>query len=353
MLVDDSEVVRKQIRRLKLWGADSGFYIAEEAENGAEALEKLQQNPVELVITDIRMPKIDGIELLRRIRDQKLGTYVVFLSDYSQFDYAKDGIKYGAYDYLLKPVQEEDFVKLLMRVKEALNEKLMHEHQQEGFYPVTYIKQVIDCLGDGNGNALAASETLVDITVEAYKQDRVQTAVVLQRVLKDVWEGISASRPYIEKYMNKQKYTEVKLMELPNLLAVKQHILGLMQSIESIINKLECGKNKEELVRKVCSYTLSKVEEELTLRSIADALYLNKSYLSEVFKQKSGLTISEYILMVKLEHAKALMTDTELKNYEIAEKLSYKDLEYFSKLFKKYSGLSPGEFRRKFRSQQA
>ncbi|NOV78726.1 response regulator [Clostridium saccharobutylicum] len=67
MIVDDMEIARLQLKRLKIWGEVSGFEITDEARNGYEAIQKLQTNSVDLIITDIRMPIVDGVELLEEV----------------------------------------------------------------------------------------------------------------------------------------------------------------------------------------------------------------------------------------------------------------------------------------------
>ena len=71
MIVDDVEVMRRDVKRLKLWGESSGFIIEAEAVDGLDALEQLEKHSIDLVITDIRMPHVDGIELLRQISEKK------------------------------------------------------------------------------------------------------------------------------------------------------------------------------------------------------------------------------------------------------------------------------------------
>lgn len=129
MIVDDVNIARRELRRLKLWGEKTGFVISEEASNGYEALEKLRKSNIDLVITDIRMPKVDGIELLKGIVQEKLCPCVVILSDHSEFMYARQGLVLGAFDYILKPVDEEELDKLLQRARDFILGKRLEEQR--------------------------------------------------------------------------------------------------------------------------------------------------------------------------------------------------------------------------------
>src|SRR5690554_2801467 len=113
LLVDDMEISRRQVKRLNLWDGETNFYIAAEAQNGQEALNILRQEEFDLLITDIKMPKIDGIELMKETAENSLCPCVVLLSDYEDFSYARLGIQYGAFDYLGKPPEYNSMLDLL------------------------------------------------------------------------------------------------------------------------------------------------------------------------------------------------------------------------------------------------
>ncbi|MCX7772278.1 MAG: response regulator, partial [Clostridia bacterium] len=123
LIVDDVDILRRDLRRLKVWGEASGFTITDEAANGKEALQKLNASAFDMVITDIRMPVMDGMALLRAISKDKLCPCVVLLSDYTEFSYAREGLVHGAFDYLGKPIDGQKLEELLQRVKQFLLER--------------------------------------------------------------------------------------------------------------------------------------------------------------------------------------------------------------------------------------
>ncbi|MEG0267983.1 MAG: response regulator, partial [Carnobacterium sp.] len=122
LLVDDEQYIRQSIIELVQW-EKKGFYILGEASNGEEALELMEKNVPDILITDIRMPVMDGIELSRRIREKHPSVKIVFLSGHDDFDYAVSGIKLNIIEYLLKPISIKDLELMLEQVHEVLDEE--------------------------------------------------------------------------------------------------------------------------------------------------------------------------------------------------------------------------------------
>ena len=123
MLVDDEEEVRKAMIRKMDW-EQLGFTVAGDAENGEDALEKLEQLEPDVVMTDIRMPYMDGLTLVARIREQYPSIKILIFSGYDDFEYAKQAIKYRVTEYILKPVNGEELAEILRRVRISLDEEI-------------------------------------------------------------------------------------------------------------------------------------------------------------------------------------------------------------------------------------
>ena len=122
LLAEDDADMRFIYSRMSVW-KECGFVIAKEVSNGKDALAVLKAEAFDLVLTDIRMPFIDGIELLGKINELGIDVAVAFVSSYDEFEYARKGLVLGAFDYLLKPVNEQKLWDMLRRVSEKLAEK--------------------------------------------------------------------------------------------------------------------------------------------------------------------------------------------------------------------------------------
>ncbi|WP_028609285.1 response regulator transcription factor [Paenibacillus harenae] len=128
LLVDDEGFVRQGLKELINWTA-CGFEVMDEADNGEDALEIIRQRKPELVITDIRMPVLDGLELIRKVvQEEKLPTSFIVVSGYNEFTYAQQAVKFGVCDFILKPIDEIVLEEALI----SLNQKLQREAVMKG-----------------------------------------------------------------------------------------------------------------------------------------------------------------------------------------------------------------------------
>jgi len=140
LIVDDEPIIRKGMKQFLDWD-QYGFAIIGEAANGFEALRFAQNNQVDLLITDIKMPGMDGLELVEKLHEQNLYPYVTVLSGYGEFEYARRAINQGVQSYLLKPIQEEELIDMLQRIKRKLD-----EDAQSREVPVSIAEKVIRSL---------------------------------------------------------------------------------------------------------------------------------------------------------------------------------------------------------------
>lgn len=123
MLVEDDEAVRYVYSRMNVW-EKCGFQIAAEAGNGLQAMEEINKNPVDVIFTDIRMPFMDGITLMKKILENQPNMLFVFISSYNEFEYAREGLRLGAVDYIVKPMGQTDLEPVLVRVGELLDTRM-------------------------------------------------------------------------------------------------------------------------------------------------------------------------------------------------------------------------------------
>lgn len=358
LIVDDLEILRYDLKRMKIWGDQSGFIIEGEAENGEDALKKLRASTYDLVITDIRMPIMDGMELLKAVSDEKLCPCIVLLSDYTEYSYAREGLLYGAFDYLGKPTDSQKLGDLLKRAKRFLDEKRLElvimkqweDMAEEAFYPTHYVEKVSTLLIKGQDSALEAADALLDSVGEALNFDMSKTLIILENATEEIFSRVDAEHGWIKLYKDIEDFKKLERKGNENWQDIRNEFLESYVDLLKFLKKFVIWKEGESPAKKACHQALFHVEEDISVKNIAENLYISKAYLSELFKETTGISLSEYISMVKIERAKYLLLTSSMKAYEIADTLGYNDHEYFSKVFKKSTGLSPTVYRKEIKS---
>ncbi|MDC7124437.1 MAG: response regulator [Spirochaetales bacterium] len=180
LLVEDEISVRQMIRASIDWES-FGFFVVGEAENGLEALDIIEEKNPDVVITDIKMPYMDGLSLISELRKTHPETTVIILSGYDEFSYAQTAIKLDVTYYALKPLSKEDFSQLLVKIKKYFDDKiesLINKKQLEEAYQnaVSNLKQqLLVKLYEGQTESILSTALSYDLPCD---QDIYMTAVI-------------------------------------------------------------------------------------------------------------------------------------------------------------------------------
>ncbi|KUP23560.1 response regulator transcription factor [Paenibacillus sp. DMB5] len=519
LIVDDELFVRKGLIKMIDWER-SGYVVSGEADNGEDALAMIREHKPDLVVTDIRMPVIDGIGLIRAAVLEKLDTEFIIVSGYNEFEYARQAVRYGAFDYVLKPIDQEDFEKTLGKLKERLEEKERHKARTQVGLDQSWIEALIrgeeNVLSDAawkapwegeavqtftyallewndilpwNGYILPAKDMLrkgireavhaasgtvfepvlyehhqtyglvvPDLYARSFGGDtgaflaelagRIGTAFSCPfRIyagpgvpsLKDIkhsylgakevqqhkylipaqsviaYEDISG-RVLNYRHLEDELYRklidaveendEKMLVEQINHLfhfmqeksfspeamkaAVTQCVLGILKSIQTLegdekelayleaavgwydrnitlgeITRIftlfarEAAGLLGQLSQNQCKGGIQKIKcyvdehyhESITLKEIAARFYMNSAYLGQLFKKTYGSYFNEYLQQLRITEAKRLLRQSDMRIYEIAQKVGFSNADYFVTQFEKLEQMTPTEYRNRIISR--
>lgn len=162
--------------------------------------------------------------------------------------------------------------------------------------------------------------------------------------------GVIMSRAFIEGGADVDKTLQISSKFLQQVNKLETHVEVNAQAekmMEAFLEEMQANtvtKNKS-VIRNIKGFIRENYQKNLTLEEIAAAVYLSPGYVSRVFKESQGITITDYLAMVKLEHAKQMLRNPSYQIDDIAKKLGYSDASYFSKVFKKKEGISPTKYR--------
>ncbi|MCU6712277.1 response regulator [Paenibacillus sp. J5C_2022] len=531
MIVDDESLL---VNSLKNVIEMSGLAISDVicAYSGEEALDMLQSYKIDIVLSDIRMPEMDGIELIRHIQQRWPECKAIFLTGFSQFEYAQKAVQYGAFDYLLKPVSDGELLACIERAikqKERETEQLLmletlKKQYEEGISLLRqkYLRKLLTGRRAMEGLeqekrkmdklqlAFKLDETVIMLIVRideangksGFDEELQQYAIsnivgeslgksflhfsleddndyivflvqprgfisseaALGKSLESIAESIQESLLYYlkvkatllisdpvpsaiqwaeayrtavsllrhsfyvgtglilnfrsfdaytdqslqslhlfptletlmesgreEEYcrrvrilfdevraktdvspgsvielfsylagaairmINKFKLHSEQLKELdmnklanmeayPSLDEMERHFISVGQCLFALMN--QSGKDHvDALIATVKLHIEHHLEEELSLTALAELVHVSPPYLSKLFKQHTGEGINKYVTNVRINRSKELMRDPHMKIYEVAAKVGYDNIPYFTKVFKKVVGVTPQEFK--------
>jgi len=488
------------------------------AKNGLEALEILRQKPAELIMCDIRMPIMDGIELLRIASSEFPQTKFVMISAYKDFEYAQKAIEYQAVEYIVKPFRVSDLRETINKVARGREAEKAKDLLLSDYYRLSEVLQkqedskllqsllegrlseqeraklrcadrlcnhgVVACLyweAPGSRNADISYETLEALigkintkSILVYDAKPINEAILIipnqspdtirhklenfiveirEDLKLELYAGISlnascllekASEAYSQacealSYRFYYSQGRVLLYEklctslelaLPSLSRIEQQIRDAVHKCDSkaacneirrmkeqlmhdppyypgkvrnrvssfvvsIINSFEgsvlyrefedlqnsaymkysrCNSFDElfsiseellllcvhlksdiskaqntDLIDSCIAYIEQHLNEELSLKEIADRFHFNPNYLSALIKKRTGLSYSSYLLSLRMQKACSLLSKTNDRIKDISLRVGFSDCSYFNRVFRRENGISPQQYRRKYK----
>lgn len=334
-LAEDEIVVREGIRNSIPW-EKTPYTLAGEAPDGEIALSMIQEIKPDILITDIRMPFMDGLALSRAVKESFPWIKIIILSGHDEFNYAREAISIGVEEYLLKPVSSKEMLKSLDKVAKRIYEGafdpagLLNFDGDIFFTKLKYAaKKDIDSIMQeyiSAPNPMDAYFLFGEIVVSATK--------IVEALGGDFREVVpfSLSHEHIQEIVNSPAALNEKVREL--LAAVIEyrdsHTEGRYQSV--------IVKAREYIDRNFAS-------ADISLYSTAVHVGISPNHLSTVFVQETGENFIDYLTKTRIERAKHLLKNTGMKNADIAAETGFNDPHYFSSIFRKHTGYSPREYR--------
>lgn len=515
LIVDDEKLERVLIRKGYDWDTH-GFEIVGEASSGAEALEFMNHRNPDLVITDINMPQMDGLELSQEIMQNYPGCHIIIVTGYRDFEYARRALRIGVEDFLLKPVNIQDIHDVTVHLKEKISKEQIQVHKveelkesvladhdilMESFFQRLVEKRISEeeakrklvvynceelmnqCIcvdirlsvnSEEKELSIAHKEVLhlikkqnmersvcfihfmqniiiyftyleqekINQEIAKLKESMKQSGLYADFGISNANTGFSGiavayeeaekavglslllqsscpirykefeeivcqnSRPLeinwkdfrfnisnalyekaisdIEQYVDNMKesgildnkYLQVMayqcmteaaetlnkygisfseepakteyLEKLRKCYRVENIKIILLEYVEMVMKYHDAKKTRQgnKVVKEALDFIQKNLyDPELSLHSVASAIFSNESYLSRVFKKETGLSLIEYISKNRIEESIRLLNNTNMKVYEIAEKVGFRDSHYFSICFKKQTGRTVKEFK--------
>lgn len=346
MIVDDEQLILEGLKVIVEW-EELGVTIIGTANNGKEALEFVVNHEVDIVMTDIRMPEMNGLELIKNIREKRPDIRCILLTGYQEFEYAREALRYGAAAYLLKPIDEDELCELIKDIGKNYEKNKISSLKQElmknDIYNIPYEieRRLVNCIICGDSvnipeiiNEIFKEFSNLNIELERFLLVLRDILALIRRNVTEMGYDISEFNDEIKTFFEKSYFID----DMKDIIIII--LVNLCKNI-SALNLSGC----KAFILKVKQYIDENYCEQLTLNMISDKFYIHTSYFSRLFKKETGENFIDYLTKKRIDESKKLLLGTRLKIYEISERVGYKNSKYFSQLFEKYIGVTPKEYR--------
>ncbi|QGQ94101.1 response regulator [Paenibacillus psychroresistens] len=421
LIADDEANIREGLAKHN-WSA-LGIEPVYDCNNGLEALRYIMENPVDIVLTDIMMPFMGGLELSEQINQLFPFVKVVILTGYNDFEFVRSSLRSGVADYLLKPTLQDELDRvfhgvvnelqleqsqktvllslkrkaLLLQRKEFLQKLLFMPLsadeiewgcaegsiqlnapdfrvaviQLDGKVRADYsikdwelilfaFENTLSEIWDerGHGYHLVEAETGLCLLLTAGDSDKLLLRAEdirnhfyrFRGLFKSTLSiGIGETVSHIsEVLLSGEQAERVLAAEGEERLSVYEiKDVPFMEASGSVQqdSKVEAIESEGHIISAAKQYIQKHFKEPISLKEISQQVHVNSSYLSYLFKKSHGENYVNYLTTCRMDEAKRLLSDPQYKIYEVSERIGYRNTKHFSIIFKRYTGLTPYDYR--------
>ena len=327
LIVDDDKNLCKCLMKQLPW-ADMGCNSPEVAYNGQHAWEIIQNTKIDLIISDLKMPVMDGMELCHLIRENSLDTIVIFLSAYEDFSIAQKAMRYGVKDYILKPINRDGIENLKIIIDRVANEQKIKEWNSKLFSP-EYADEIRKALHNQETTFFHELFPNIRRNNELFA---LNVSMYLLRILNT----------------HKQRNIETNARELLDKNTAEERI----QFVQTLYEQTLYDATDESRMSYIVKQTKALVEENYSLPDcsaawISGKLHMQPAYVGRLFSKKMGIGLSEYIVECRMKEASRLLQESNTPVNEVATKVGYCYSNYFTRAFRRRFNMSPSEYRYK------
>lgn len=397
LIADDESIIRNALAGAFAWD-EYGMEVVALARNGLEAYEMAKLHHPDICLLDIQMPQLNGLELIGKINEIDSSILKIIISGHDEFDYARKAIQLGVYNYILKPIDEDDFAKMLTDIKKQLDDKnLTNEALKKRETLLDAGKEVLrdemlsewlhgqrPVVSDGGTAADVLKELGVRLTdhtgllwvhltypvsmldKEDVKEEQLR---LCRRRLEKHFDGDDTFcfiRLFSDRFVllmdaaDCERWNGIK-QELSPMIRCGKELSIMMQTarvaaatddISQAFLELNEQSAKElrflPMVKRIKKHVDENYQDmQLRLSTFAEKNHISASYLSKIFKNETGVSFIDYLIQYRIMRSLELLTGTSLKIRDISERVGYSSQHYYCEAFKKVMGMAPTEYRRR------
>ncbi|MBQ7839212.1 MAG: response regulator [Lachnospiraceae bacterium] len=355
LIADDEKLIRETLVHYIKW-QEIGIDTVYEAADGVEAMTLIQEKKPDIIITDIKMPHMDGIKLAQIIRKDFPSMRLVFLSGHTDKEFLKAAIHLKADGYIEKPLNLKEITEMLREMTEECQKEQKKKHPNVYFY-------------HENGDIAALNQDTYKLSRDTLQEfghclktgTRHDTLKQMRSICSQIRKCEGTPPEYVRNMYSQLALQVENAAELrcahntqaessrfvyeaanaPTLTVLENELQRITTLLFEEISSQDLNPVKlvNDYIRK------NYMDSTLTIEQIARDLNFNTSYLCTIYKQRTGNTINTTLTSVRIEAARRLLVESDLKLYEVGTRVGYPNGKYFTKVFAKETGVSPRNYR--------
>lgn len=348
VVIDDEYIVVEGIKTM-IGRAGLNYEIVGFAYDGLSGLEVIEKEKPDIVITDIRIPGMDGLSLIETARELFTDMIFIIISGYYEFEYAKRALSLGVKGYIDKPITIHKILEVFDKIEkeqeqtekernrvysEARKETAALKETNEHFFkmlqavvaesPENVEKECLEVLN---------SIHFQDISQEEYGKECFKLLCVLSGALME--SEIQMDMKLGRFYRDFQTLTGKE--------ETKKYVEKIIHDVKGAFEAKNAGSGNH-VIFQLLQYINNNYQRDIGLNELADMVRMNPAYLSWLFKEEMGTSYIKYLTSLRIRRAKEFLLQG-YKIHEVSEKVGYHNYRYFCEIFKKMEGKTPNEYR--------
>ncbi len=327
--------------------------------DGLQAKKLLEENVYDILLTDVQMPYMNGLDLAKFCKKRNPNCEILFFSGYDDFDYIKEALSLKAINYILKPISPDEFRQSMQEILENISkkgnpyrefEKSLSQNFYEEKAPVQkekltvnmqddeLLKNIDDAVRIGSYTSLDKNAHML---IGKYKYAKKVSHIYIRYLFSSLLKILIPAIPGLPEE-DFQKAIE-KIYTLNHFSDLCDYVEQYIDQVLSVLKRNDSTPNYA--INHVIQYIEKHYSDDLGLDQLAEQVYLSPKYLSTVFAQTTGTTLNKYIRSVRLKKAAELTRKTNRKIADISMSVGYPNVSYFCKLFTEEYGMTPEKYR--------
>lgn len=361
LIVDDERLVRKTLLKIIDWEA-LGVGAVYEAEDGLRGLAAVEQYAPSIIISDVKMPHMNGLDFVRKVRERDAPCHIVFSSGYTDKQYLMGAIDLHVDGYIEKPLNPQEIAKLIRKLVLVCQKEAAESEPAFFFHGANGIPIL------NNKIFTLKRPTLVSFGEYLRHKNAPKARALLFSVCAQMRQSEGTKPDYIRNVFSRLALQIESAAELQGALAAQNacdqfaYAAASFQCLDELEEKLyaltdlyfssvlERSFDPVNLVNDYLREHFS--ESDLTVKSISQQLNFSTSHLCTVYKKKTGRTINAALTAIRIDAARQLLRCSDSKLYAIGKQVGYPDGKYFTKIFTKETGITPRQYREQHHENQ-